>query len=397
MGSSLLGSIGGGIVLALVQLLAALPWLAALDWTGFKAALRRPLTWGLALAGVVGAGAGLGLFMHVVQDRARLLFWGRVYAFVLQGQLSVDLFALIFGVLLLLWPKGGAVGLSAFREGVRQPMFWLLVTGGVVLMLLSPFIPYFTFGEDYKMVKELGYDTIMLLAVLFGVLNASMSIAEEIEGRTAVTLMSKPVSRRQFLIGKFIGILMAALLMTSMLALCFDFVLWFKPWYDNEPLPDPAWLATARETWSWVNDSALHFALGAGEWFDVAVTAAPGLIIGFCQVMVLLAIAVALATRLPMVVNLVVCLVVFFLGHLTPILVQVSQTKYALVNFIARFFNTILPGLEFFDLTAVIARDIPPPSGPFAVYIGSVVAYALLYTLIALLFGLILFEDRDLA
>ena len=69
------------------------------------------------------------------------------------------------------------------------------------------------------MVKELGYDMTMLAAVLFGVLAASMSISEEIEGRTAITLMSKPVSRRQFLLGKFVGILLAALVMTVLLGL----------------------------------------------------------------------------------------------------------------------------------------------------------------------------------
>jgi hypothetical protein len=395
--SSILSSILVGIGLCLVQLLAAIPWVAALDAGSSRPLLRRPATWGIALAGVIGAGTALALFISIVQDPGRLLFWGRPFGALLQLQLSLALFAVVFGILRFVWPKGGAVALAAFRESVRQPMFWLLVIFGTVLMILMPFIPYFTFGEDYKMVKELGYDTIMLLAVVFAVLTASMSISEEIEGRTAVTLMSKPVSRRQFLLGKFLGILLGALLMTMILGLMFQVVLWFKPWFDNEPLPNPAWLEPARQAWAGLGETGVNFALGAAQWFDVARTALPGLVLGFCQVMVLLAIAVALATRLPMVVNLVICLLVFFLGHLTPVLVQVSQRGYALVNFIAQFFNTVLPGLEYFDLGTVIARDLPPDPQRFAAYVGSVVFYAILYSTIALLFGLILFEDRDLA
>ena len=53
-------------------------------------------------------------------------------------------------------------------------------------------------------------------------LAASMLISEEIEGRTAITLMSKPVSRRQFLLGKFVGLLLAALAMTGILSWFFD-------------------------------------------------------------------------------------------------------------------------------------------------------------------------------
>src|SRR5206468_2383340 len=140
-----------------------------------------------------------------------LTAWGRIYAAALHLQLMADVFVGVFALLLLTWPKGAAVGLAAFREGIRQPMFWLLFSAAVVLLALSPVLPYFTFGEDYKMLREIGHDLTMLFSAAFAVIAASMSISEEIEGRTAVTLMSKPVSRRQFLLGKFAGILLAAL------------------------------------------------------------------------------------------------------------------------------------------------------------------------------------------
>jgi ABC-type transport system involved in multi-copper enzyme maturation permease subunit len=339
----------------------------------------------------------VAFLLTVFQDPGWLLILGRVYGAILHAQLIADLFVVVFVVLLAVWPRGAAVALAAFREGLRQPMFWLLFALALGIMVASPFIPYFTFGEDFKMVKEIGYDLIMLASVAFAVLAASMSISEEIEGRTAITLMSKPVSRRQFLLGKFAGILLAALVMTSTLGWAFDWILWFKPVWDGEPPPEPAWLEATRQSWTLFGETAINFALGAALWFADALAATPGLVFGFCQAMVLLAIAVALATRLPMVVNLVICLVVFFLGHLTQVLVQVSQGRFALVNFMARVFDTLLPGLDFFDLGPVIARDVPLEPQAFAMYTGSVVLYAVLYTIIALLFGLILFEDRDLA
>ena len=65
----------------------------------------------------------------------------------------------------------------------------------------------------------------------------------------------------------------------------------------------------------------------------------------------LTAISVAISTRLPMLANLVVCILVFFLGHLSPVLVEVSgQTQVnELVGFMARFFAWVLPSLEFFN------------------------------------------------
>jgi hypothetical protein len=295
------------------------------------------------------------------------------------------------------------VALAAFREGIRQPMFWLLTLAALALMFISPWLPYFTFGEDFKMVKEIGYDTIMLAATAFGVLAASMSISEEIEGKTAITLMSKPVSRRQFLLGKFAGILLAALVMTLLLGWCFIWLLLFKEQWDPmsmpNPLaktPDPDWLVALLDSLDLSSDSQ-EFLRGVGLWTnDLAITGL-GLVLGYCQLMVLLAIAVALATRLPMLINLVICLVVFFLGHLAPILMAVSQKRYALVRFTAQVFDTVLPGLEFYDTGPVVVRDAPLPQGEFALYVLSVTGYSVLYTSIALLFGLILFEDRDLA
>ena len=395
--NSMVQSVSVGILLCLVQLLAALPWLAALDPRTFRQVVRHGATWLLALAGVIGLGVALALFITVVQDPDRLLVWGRLYGAVLQLQLTLDFFALLFPLLLLAWPQGGAVALAAFREGVRQPLFWVIMIGALGLMTIAPFIPYFTFGEDVKMVRELGYDTIMLAAVLFAVVAASMSISEEIEGRTAVTVMSKPVSRRHFLLGKFVGNLFAAMLMTGLLAWFFEGMTWFKLWFDREQIPDPAWLEAGHAALAPLAGTAASFIAGAGIWLQNGLGVLQGSVFGLCQVMVLLAIAVALATRLPMVVNLVTCLVIFFLGHLTHVLVVVSADRNTLVNFIARFFDNVLPGLEYFDYGPVVIRDLAPDPGRFLLYLGSIVAYAVLYSIIALLFGLILFEDRDLA
>jgi hypothetical protein len=386
-----------GTVLILLQLLAALPWLSVADPRGMRQAVRQPLNWALALGAVVVGGVGLGVFITVVQEATRLLLWGRVFGAVLHLQLMIDVFVLFFPLLLWVWPQGGAVALAAFREGFRQPLFWVIILIVLVLMTASPLFPYFTFGEDYKVIRELGYDLIMLSAVVFSVFEASIRISEEIEGRTAITVMSKPVSRRQFLIGKFLGILLAALLMTGLLAWSFNWILWMATYFTGDTVTDPLWLELARRDYAWLGDAPLNFALGAGLWMDNVTYAAPGLIFGFCQAMVLLAVAVALATRLPMIVNLVILLFVFFLGHLTHVLVQASYGRFALVNFLARFFDVVLPGLDYFDYGQLVVRDLPPDPGSFAIYIGSVSLYAVLYSVIALLLGLILFEDRDLA
>lgn len=417
-----------GTGLMLVQLLLALPWLAValLSWSDWQKLRRNPFS----PAVLQGLGVGLlvclvtpVLVLSFVRDRGSLEVIGRIYMAVLQLQLTLDAFLLIFTVLLAVWPKAGAVAQAAFLEGVRQWMFWLLALMAALAMVVSIFVPYFTFGEDYLMVKQLGYDTIMLFAVLFGGLAASLSISEEIEGRTAITVMSKPVSRRQFMLGKFAGIILAALFMFGMLGVFFEGVLVVKHWWEKlEPISSAVIESKTTQarigvvaTPAWVHEALTRLGAtgaiadvlrGMGQWTAHAVDTLPGLVLCYSQVMVLVALAVALATRLPMVVNLTTVLVVFFLAHLTPVLVAIAGKQQEaqpnspvprLLGFVSRVFDTVLPDLGSFSMDPALLSDAPPPAELFARYVGAVTLYGFIYTAIVLLFGLILFEDRDLA
>ncbi len=413
-----------GVFLALLQFLAALPWLYAVDPRGFKETVASGTAMAYVGGGLLAAGVGVAAFLGYKSDAQTLVWYGRyIYGAVLQLQLIVDLFLLLPHLVVMIWPKGGAVAYAAYREACRQPMFWLITVVSIVGTWISVVIPYFTFGDDYKMMKQIGFDVTMLGAVLFGVLAASMSISEEIEGRTAVTLMSKPVNRRQFLIGKFLGILLACLVMSMLVSWNLNYSLRAMREFDpinNNPDPiDPLGIPTdkvvdpmtfqAQKTVvplfekSVPSPQGKALARGCGLWFSDTLAHSLGVMLGFGQVMILVAIACALATRLSFIVNLVLCLLIYFLGHLAPVLVRVTETTGAggtavgLVGFLGQLFGVILPALEFFNMGPAIIRETPLDLWKFASYVVTVFGYSIIYTAIALLVGLLLFEDRDLA
>lgn len=415
------------LLLLVIQLLAAAPWV----WLLFlqRENVMRSMRQGGAAArqGVIYIAAVLlgiliapVIFAFVGGASATLERLGYFYGAALQIQLMVDAFIIVFALLLRFWPKGGAIALAAFREGVRQPMFWLLFGIAFAALTIAPFLPYWTFGEDHLVIREIGYDTILLIAAVFGALAASMSISEEIEGRTAVTLMSKPVSRRHFLIGKFLGIILAAGVLFALLGIYFEGITLFKPWWDKSDQPwwDQQYMSiTSRTEWPpprWIVDVLSSWALpgpaadlvrGVLLWTHLMLDIAPGLVLGFSQVMVLIAIAVSLATRVPMVVNLVAVVVLFFMAHLSPVLVSIgfeAQRTHPgsvsqILNFMAQLFDLVLPNLESFRLEPALLQELDIHPADFTKYLASVSLYGVLYTSIVLLFGLILFEDRDLA
>jgi ABC-type Na+ efflux pump permease subunit len=308
--------------------------------------------------------------------------------------------ALIYFAVAQVPGKALTIAQAAYRESVRQPLFWLLVIVAAFFMLFNIWIPYFTFGEDLKMAKGLQLDSILLVTLILSVFSACISVSEEIEARTAITVLSKPMSRRQFLVGKFLGIFIAAFLMAAILSIWLGITTSWRADLEADaasPRPIPSEVIAADESMAGfpvgIRQAVRYVLMVVSEIQALA----PGIVCNLCQVMILTAVAVALATRLPLVVNLVICLMLFFVGRLAHVLVEQSDPNKGgnqLVHVMAQIFATLLPGFNYFDVAPALVNDIDVP---WAGYVDQAAIHAVAYTAIALLFGLILFEDRDVA
>jgi ABC-type transport system involved in multi-copper enzyme maturation permease subunit len=279
----------------------------------------------------------------------------------------------IGAILRLVVPKVAAIGRTTSKEALSQPLFYVLLTIGVFCLILFPFVPYNTLGEDIKMLKDEGLTLIMVLSIILALWTASGSISEEIEGRTALTLLSKPVGRRQFILGKFLGILTPVAIMFVVLGAVFLSSVSFKAVYDAREN------AQAEPT--------------VQQCQDEIVQVAPGLALAFMETVVLTAISVAISTRLAMMANLVICGSIYVLGHLVPLLANSAVGKNEYVRFVADIQATIFPVLDNFNISAGISTGQHVPLD----YLAWGGVYCLLYSAVAVLVALLLFEDRDLA
>ena len=136
--------------------------------------------------------------------------------------LTIAIIVLLFLGLLAFsyFTRAGIIARATTKEAVRQPVFGMLIAIAVVVLLVNTFLPFFSLGEDVKMLKDCGLATILICGLLLATWTASTSIAQEIEGKTAMTLLSKPINRRQFIVGKYFGILQAVMLLLIPLMIC---------------------------------------------------------------------------------------------------------------------------------------------------------------------------------
>ena len=293
-----------------------------------------------------------------------------VVPYIALAVLAIYLFYLIFAAVS---PKVSAIAFSTFKTEVSQPLYTIVMVLGVLFILGTIYVPYNTFGEDIKMYKDSGLTLIRVLAIFLAIWAASKSVAEEIEGRTALTVLSKPVGRRQFVLGKFTGISLAIGIMFIVLGLWFFIWVAYKPVYDFQ-----------------------ENSKGIAEWTECYIEAIhilPGLFLCFLEVLIFVAISVAISTRFGILANFLICFSIYVLGHLTPLLIQSSLGAFEPVVVFGQLVAIVFPVLNHFDVQAAINTNTPVPAS----YMAWAVIYTALYSTMAMLLALVLFEDRDLA
>ena len=274
-------------------------------------------------------------------------------------------------VLISYLTRAGIIARATTKETIRQPVFILLAVIGCLLTVVNAYVPFYTFGEDTKMLLDCGYATMLTCGLLLGVWTSSTSIADEIEGRTAMTLLSKPITRRQFIFGKYVGILNAVYLLLIPIAATLFAMVYMKVGQEADP-------------------NALQ--LLPIKRIAVATSILPAAVVIFLQITVLSALSVAISTRLPMVVNIVLTFAIFIVANLTPVLIR-EGVDNEFVAFFGRLLAAVLPSLESFGTQASVATNA---------YIGPEVlfwlmGYSICYAAFLMLGSFILFEDRDLA
>jgi hypothetical protein len=288
-----------------------------------------------------------------------------------------------------------------FFEAVVQPIYSLLLALGAAILLIFAMLPVFTLGEDTSMFKAVGLDIILLLVLLATLFATSKSIFDEIEDRTMLTLMSKPVQKWQVLVGKYLGIILAALLAVAILGAVLSACTWFR-------IPSDYLLP--------VNSIDDRDARTLAEWRSMHLAGLyPSLLLVWLQVSVLAAISVALSTRFSLVVNLPTVIILYIAGNLMRFLFPLGAAGTPMAGAssfskgLVYIGSLFLPYLETFDLRSwTIYRPIALAGTQFAAdpqavalsaiwgYIGIAVLYGIAYAGFALAVGLWMFQTREL-
>jgi ABC-type transport system involved in multi-copper enzyme maturation permease subunit len=245
-----------------------------------------------------------------------------------------------------------------FKESVRQKVLYNLVVFALLLIGAAILFGSISVGVEQIILITLGLTSISVFGLLMAIFIGIELVSKEIERRTIANVLSKPVSRPEFILGKYLGLLLTLLVNTAIMTAGFYAALFYE-----------------------------QRTLGRG---DLVYLGAIYFIL--LQLAMVVAIALVFSTISTPVLSAVYTFCLFVIGNLTPELRSLGgATRSALVGTVSDILYYALPNFGDFN---VISQAAHGQGIPAYLWLGDT-SYALLYITALLGLAVLIFEERE--
>ncbi len=247
------------------------------------------------------------------------------------------------------------VSLNTFRETVRNKILYAILAFALLLIGLSYFVADLSLGDFARIIANAGLACIHIFGVIMAVFLGITLVSHEVERKTVYIILSKPVRRWEFIVGKALGLCLTLALTTSVMAVTLFLV---HAGYGG--VPEPGILVAST-----------------GIWFE--------LILITC-------LATFFSTFTTPVLSAIFTLSLFLIGHISgDLLAFGGRAASPVARWVSRVLYFVLPNLEIFNWKNEVAyggtRSLPLLAGT--------IGYFLSYCAAVLFAACLLFSRKD--
>ncbi|MFQ5457500.1 MAG: ABC transporter permease [Myxococcota bacterium] len=247
-----------------------------------------------------------------------------------------------------------AIAINTFREAVRDKVLYSLLFFAIALIGASVVLNRLAIGQQTKIITDIGLSSISLFGTLIAIFVGIGLVSKEIERRTIFTIVSKPVSRGRFILGKYLGLVLTLAVEVAIMSACLLSML----------------------------------AIYADGLAGRAVMAI-GLI--FVELSVVTAVAILFSSFSSAFLSGLFTMAVWIIGHLTPDLLAFGEKAGGAMRLLTNFLYYILPNFRNFNIKAQVVYGIPVSPE----FLGFSVAYGVVYVMLLLAAAALIFQRRD--
>ncbi|MEK7871317.1 MAG: ABC transporter permease [Nitrospirota bacterium] len=247
------------------------------------------------------------------------------------------------------------IALNTFRETVREKVLYNLLFFALLMIGSSILLSTLTIGEQSKIIMDIGLASINIFGILIAIFVGIGLVSKEIEKKTIYTIISKPIYRYQFLLGKYLGLLITLFVNTSIMVTGFFGVLILMT-------------------------------------YNITPDMIKAILLIFVELMVVTAVAIMFSTFTTSLLSAIFTISIYIIGHLLGDLKAfAAKLGNPVITFLLDALYYILPNLENFNIKGEVVHNIAlDPS-----FIVMSVLYGLLYISMILFSSVIIFQRRD--
>lgn len=262
----------------------------------------------------------------------------------------------------------GSIALSVFRESVRDKVLYNLVLFGILMIGASYLLGLLTAGQDMKIMKDLGLSATSIFGLFIAVFIGIGLVWKEVDRRSIYSVLAKPITRVDFILGKYAGLVLTLLVNLAIMAAALYLVLGAMAQFSS-----PSVVAV-------LDAPAL----------DPRILVAIGLI--FVELALVTALALFFSTFSSPILSAALTFGLYIVGQFNADLKHFEQVVDSrAAAWLARGLYYLLPNLAPFDIKALVVHARPVSTG----YVLLTVGYGVVYIAFVLLAAVLVFSRRD--
>ncbi len=256
-----------------------------------------------------------------------------------------------------------AVAINTYREAIRNKVLYALVFFAVAMILASVALARLSLDDQLRVIHDLGLAAISLFSVIIAVFVGVNLVYKELERKTIYLILSKPIHRYEFILGRYLGTLATMGILLLFMSLLFD----------------------------------ITIQLQGGHFRMVLVKA---LLLTYVEVAVVSALALFFSSFSSPFLSGLFTMLVFILGRLTP---EIHELLTRLTPAWSRALDwalAVIPDCHLFAISgAVVQGKWVTIHGDFVtwLFVGQAAGYGLLYSGLVLAAASFIFHRRDMS
>jgi ABC-type transport system involved in multi-copper enzyme maturation permease subunit len=256
------------------------------------------------------------------------------------------------------------IAYNTFRETIRDKILYNLLIFALLIIMGGYLLSTLTLGEQGKIILDLGLGSMNLFGVLIAIFVGIGLVSKEIERKTIYTIVSKPVARYQFLIGKYFGLVLTLFVNIFIMVVGFYFSFYLQ-----------------KTGWFFLQAPEVHLSIG----FYQAV------FLIFIELMLVTGVAILFSTFTTTTLAAIFTMFIYVIGHLIGTVKEIGSKLDPFSKGLLDVVYYLLPNLEKFNIKSEVVHQIPISNK----YLIMSTLYGILYISALLLLACLVFQKRD--